>query len=138
MNYLDRAFARARRRKSRWNVLLPIAFFAVIVPMSVLLLVGVEAFRRQVYPDPPLLSQRRGVGVILETFSLLLAVIPISLLITNCLVWLVRPARRALDEEAKPYTGTSFSASQRALLRLVGWWVPATLELAVLGALLPW
>jgi len=138
MNYLDRAFARAQRRKSRWNVLLPVAVFAVVIPMFVLLLVGFEAFRRQVYPDQPLFLQRTGVGVILEVSSLGLTAIPVSLLMTNCLVWLVRPARRALDAEAKPYPGTSFSASQRVLLRVVGWWVPATLALAVLGALLPW
>src|SRR5262249_17025381 len=137
MSYLDRAFARAQRRKSRWNLLLPAAFFALLVPMFVLLLVGLEAFRLHAYPDQPLLSQRKGVGVILETFSLVLAAIPISLLTTNCLVWLVGPARRALDAEATAYPGTSFSASQRALLRLVRLWVPATLALAGLGALLP-
>ena len=76
--------------------------------------------------------------MILEALSLVLATIPVSLLMTNCLVWLVGPARRALEAEAKPYPGASFSASQRALLGLAGWWVPATLTLAVLGALLPW
>src|SRR5262245_25019179 len=138
MSYLDRAFARAQRRKSRWNLLLPVAFFAVVVPMFVLLLVGLEGSLRQVYPDRPWLSQRRGVGVTLEAFCLVLTAIPISLLMTNCLVWLVRPARHALDAEAAPYPGSSFSASQRALLRVVGWWVPSTLAVAVLGALLPW
>src|SRR5262249_42897412 len=117
MSYLDRAFARAQRRKSRWNLLLPAAFFALLVPMFVLLLVGLEAFRLHAYPDQPLLSQRKGVGVILETFSLVLAAIPISLLTTNCLVWLVGPARRALEAEAKACPGASFSASPRALLR---------------------
>ena len=138
MNYLERAFARAQRRKSRWNLLLPVVFFAVVVPISVLLLVGLEGSLRQVYPDRPWLSQRRGVGVILEAICLVLTAIPISLLMTNCLVWLVRPARRALDAEAESYPGTSFSASQQTLLRVAGWLIPATLAVAVLGALLPW
>ncbi|MBX3024560.1 hypothetical protein KF840_06580 [bacterium] len=138
MTYLDAARERAKRRKSPWNLLLPVAVLAVWIPTLLLTLVGIDRIHRLLYPEQSLPAQPGGVAVLLATLPVVLGTIPVALFVGNVLVWFVPPARRVLDAEATAHPGTSFAPSQRALLKLSAWSVPPTFALSALGALLPW
>jgi hypothetical protein len=58
------------------------------------------------------------------------------MILGNFLVWLVPPARRALDLEAKAHPGTSFTETNRGLLRFALFVTPAALAGALAAALL--
>jgi hypothetical protein len=77
-------------------------------------------------------------GVILTTVSPLFGAIPIGLLIAHCLLWLVPPARRALDVEADPHREARFNDSQKQLLRISKYLAPISLGVASIGALMSW
>jgi hypothetical protein len=71
--------------------------------------------------------------VILSAF--LASLIP-SLIIGNCLAWLIAPARRALDREAKDFPGTDFRTSNRKLMQLAAVLTPVALVAGILAAVL--
>jgi hypothetical protein len=79
-----------------------------------------------------------AVGAIFATVSPFFAVIPIALIVGNCLLWLIPPARRVLDREARPHPGTRFRESQRQLIQFAKYVVPIGLGIGVVGALMSW
>jgi hypothetical protein len=84
---------------------------------------AIWAFHVFVYPEH-VLADFWGRGISLSSFVLsfimLFAVAPgalcAGLAATNCLAWLIRPARRAFDAEAAAHAGTGFRESTRLLL----------------------
>jgi hypothetical protein len=64
------------------------------------------------------LQDAEGFGAILATVSPFFGSIPLSMILGNFLVWLVPPARRILDAEAKPFPETTFWNAQRKLFKL--------------------
>jgi hypothetical protein len=48
-------------------------------------------------------------------FSIAPAAMALGFMLGNILIWLIRPARRVLDAEAKGYLGTSFVESMRGI-----------------------
>ena len=138
VSYYEEARARARRRKSAWNLLL---IPAVVLPIAGFWrLVFLLAARVHValYPDQTWGVHSAGLGVILTVVAPFFAAIPVGLYVGNITVWLIRPARRVLDREAEKYEGTDFQASQRQLLVAMLYVVPPALALAILGVFLPW
>ena len=97
-----------------------------------------EAVHGAIYAGQNLTVTPRGVGAALTAVAPFFAAIPTAMFIGNILVWLVPPARRALDAEAKPHPGTDFRASQHQMLLLIRYLVVPALGVALLGALLPW
>jgi len=59
------------------------------------------------------------------------------MIIGNYVVWLIPPARRMLDEEAKPIPW-SFKNSQKQLLKLAYIIVPVSLALSIIWAVMSW
>lgn len=133
------AQARARRRKSAWNLLLPLLGFPLLVALwfgFVVLAHDVHALLRGSHE-----SLRVFMGGAMHTSSFLvlmpslLAAVAPAFLITNFLVYLVPPARRAMDAEDLAFPGTEYAASQSALFRMALWltafWVVTTLVACV-------
>ena len=58
----------------------------------------------------------------------------IGLMFGNCVVWLIRPARRKLAEESVSYPGTDFRESTVTLIRLAVWAVPLGFFVALAAA----
>ena len=137
MSYIEEVRNRAKRRRSRWNLLL---IPAVLLPL-VLILVGtmflVAALHSTIYPGQNL-NNARGIASILATVPLLFGGLPLSMLIGNMIVSAVTPARRALDEEAALVPGTSFEAAQSRVRALALYLIPASAVMCAVGSLLPW
>ena len=137
MTYLEEAQARAKRRRSPWNLLLIPAVLVPLVALSWGLIVLLELLHQARYPTQHL-TDSSGVGPVLTAVGALLAAVPAAFLIGNGVVCLVWPARRALEGEASSVPGTDFMTAQRRLLRAALIIVPACLAVAVLGAILSW
>jgi hypothetical protein len=60
----------------------------------------------------------------LIVIPLLFASIPVGLLLTNLVIWIIPPARRFFDHEASGRPGGDFASANRALLRLAMYSVP--------------
>ncbi|MDR3456588.1 MAG: hypothetical protein P4N60_04025 [Verrucomicrobiae bacterium] len=114
--YFDRARQRATRRKSRWNLLLlpavilgigSVVFF--IVRLADIYL-GYRGCPPLFSPDTPEWKQ------IVVVCGALFVSMPVGMVLANVLVWLIPPARRALNAEAKGRSGTDYRTSQRHLI----------------------
>ena len=57
-----------------------------------------------------------------------------GLAITNCIAWLLRPARRAFDAEAAAHPGTGFRESTRLLFLCAAWALAVGLVVALVAA----
>ena len=116
--YLERARHRATRRQSPWNLLL---LPAVIASMGVVcaLIVWVADFYLRFQNSQSLFSQETPEWKqALVICGALLVSLPVGMILGNLLVWLIPPARRALDQEAAGHVGTDHRTSQRYLLYL--------------------
>jgi hypothetical protein len=129
--------ARAKRRKSGWNLLLLPAVLLPLAAMWAGLCGGANLMHMQLYPGESLRTAK-GLWPILATLAPFFAATPLAMLIGNFIVWLVPPARRALDIEASAYPGTSFRASQAALIRLTLYLTPLSIAACLVAAALPW
>ena len=137
--WLAKAKARAQRRKSPWNLLLPIFAFPlwgavafalvwIAYQLRVLHLGGPVSLR--VFMDGPMHA-----STFLVLIPSLLAAVGPAFLVTNFLVYLLPPARRALSAESRNFPNTAYGPSQAALARmaawlLVGWLVSSLLACA--------
>ncbi|HEX9084497.1 MAG TPA: hypothetical protein VF836_07145 [Gemmatimonadaceae bacterium] len=138
MSYLDEARQRARRRRSPWDLLLIPAFVSSLGLLWWFFVALLLVAHRNLYLDQDLASTPRGVGPILTTVSPLLAAIPLAMLFANALVWIIPPARRALEREAMLGPRASFQTTQGCLLRGSTLMVPIALALGILGTLMSW
>jgi hypothetical protein len=138
IDYFEEARTRARRRKSPWNLLLiPASAMSIgLITWRAALLLG--ALHQAIYPGQTFTSTSRGLGAILAALAPFFGAIPLGLYLGNVLVWLVPPARRALDREALPYPGTGFREAQGQLLLFARYLVLPALVAGLVGALLPW
>lgn len=141
--YIGRAQQRASRRRSLWNlVLIPFVFGGAAL-VTIALFQVMWHIHVTIYPDH--VNQLRefwGEGVSAASFisslllllPLMIASFPISMLITNSVVWLIPPARRALDKEAEGVKWASFRESMQGLWSITRILVPVCLLLSLVGA----
>ena len=137
IRFTEAQLARARRRKSRWNVLLIPAVLLPIIALWVAGALSAQHVHLLLYPSQTL-RNAKGLWVILAVMAPVAAAVPLGMLVGNFLVWQVGPARRALNREAEPDPTTSYAASQPALLRLA---IPAAIIAVVataIGTVSPW
>jgi hypothetical protein len=138
MNYIEKAKLRAKRRKSAWNLLL---LPAIIIPLFAIWISSYKALgllHSTIYPGQNFQTTGQGIGAILAAVAPFFGAVPVAMIIGNFIVWLIPPARRILDEEAKPFPSTSFINSQKQLLKLAYTIVPVSLALSITGAVMPW
>src|SRR5215472_13003491 len=133
-SYVAGAIQRAKRRRSKWNLLLA-AFTVISIGLTwyflALLLI---ALRNLFFPDEAFLVNGTHLGNIVVHVLPFFPSLGIGLMIANLCVWLVPPARRALDREASGSRDGGFKASNLALMNGTGAIGAITLPLAILGA----
>lgn len=140
-NYYRQARWRAQRRKSAWNILLLPLGFASWLALWYALFQLVWAIHVAFHPDHQFDEfWRRGIsgGNFVLSFLLLFAPMPgamaLGFMLGNVALWLIGPARRTLDAEARGYPGTSFREAMRDLAKVCLWTLPTGLGLAFVAA----
>jgi hypothetical protein len=141
-SFLANARHRSSRRKSAWNLLLPI----VLVPLWLLLwwvavelvwLVHVAVIHRHTGTTE---SWMKGVGSamslsgFLMIFPLMIPTMIGGMVIGNFLIYLIPAARAAMDAEDRAFPGTEYATAQKALIRTFKMCAPVALALSLLGA----
>jgi len=135
--YFQEARARARRRKSPWNLLL-IPFTTAGVGCSWYLMAKIMASLYQTrHPGYTFGHTRTNLGGDLIYVPLLLAAFPMGMMIGNILIWCIPPARRVLDQEAKGVWHASFKQSMRDLALFEVVILPIAIALSLLGTFGP-
>ena len=134
MTYHDEARARAKRRKSAWNLLLIPAILVAWFLLTWLSWVGLGTLYRSLHPGRAFVILPEGVAGIVMAVGPLLAWIAPAMIMGNLLVAAVAPARRALDEEARSVPGSDLSSANRSLLKMSLVVTPASLLVSVLAA----
>lgn len=114
--YYTQARHRAKRRKSAWNLLLIPAVTVPLIFIYLACLTMVELAHIKMFPGETL-KNANSLGVILATVAPLFAALPFSMIVGNFIVWLVPPARRIFESEAKGFPGASFGNTQKKLLK---------------------
>jgi len=139
--YYRTARLRARRRKSAWNVLLLPICFGAWVGIWYALFRFVWAFHAAIYPDHRLADfWPRGVSLgsfalsFLMMFGPMLGAMALGFISGNCLVRLIRPARRAFDAEARGYASANFFDTTRDLFKVCVWVLPPGLAISLTAA----
>jgi len=135
--WVANARQRSRRRKSPWNFLLPLFAFPLWGAFTFLLGFGAASLHSLFHPAaaPLFASGPHRLSTVLVLFPILFSTLCPALLLTNVLVYLVPPARRAMDAEDCGYPGTDYVSSQRALSKLGFWVCLACLPIALVGVL---
>lgn len=137
MRFTEEQYRQAKRRKSRWNLLLVPAVLVPLIAMWVSLVLLGDCAHGLIYTGQTLRTGR-GVGPILNALAPVFIATALGMLAANLLVWCIAPARRALEREAMPYPALTFAASQSALLKLLPLLATVSISGLVLGVLLPW
>ena len=115
--------------------------FGSFLAFSYALFQLIWAFHAALYPDHRFDEfWRRGISTRSFALSLLMMFAPVpgamtlGFMLGNLMTWLISPARRALDAEAKGYPGTSFRDSMLDLARICLWTFPTGLCIAFTAA----
>lgn len=132
---------RAQRRKSPWNLILIPLCFGSAIAFGYALFRLIWLFHTIFYPAHELGEfWRDGISFesFLPSFLMVFSVVPgaigIGFMFGNLLAWLVGPARRIIDAEARGYPGTTFRAAMRGLFRFTAWTLPVGLLIALTAA----
>jgi hypothetical protein len=139
--YVERARARARASKTIWDfIFLPIMFGAIGLYCFAFIKTFLWLHLAMFPADGP---RMRALTTGSMTFALALiflppffAAVPLGLMTSNALMWLVPWARRASEEKAKGVKWASFREAQSGLVRVALVLVPIALLAGVLGAYL--
>jgi hypothetical protein len=138
--WLASARKRSQRRKSAWNLLLPLAAIPLWIGFAWLLVTGAWAAHLALHPG--LVGVARHFPAVVTAASALMlfpsffaAVCP-ALVVSNFLVYLIPPARRAMDKEDRGFSGVDYVSSQSALIKVGAFILAAAVVLGLIGALL--
>jgi hypothetical protein len=133
--WVKNARERSRRRKSAWNLLLPL--FALPLWCTFTFLLGWAALALHTLLRPEAVSLFASGSLRLSTalvlFPIMFSALCPALLLTNFLVYLIPPARRAMNAEDRDYPGTDYDSSRRALSKLGFWICVASLPVVLVG-----
>jgi hypothetical protein len=134
--FLGNARHRAQQRKSPWNLLLALFGFALWAAIAALIgwaAAGIHAFLHPA-AEPLFSNGPLRLNTALVLFPAIFSATCPALLVTNFLVYLIPPARRAMDAEARNHPGTDYASSQRALRKVALWTGAIGLPIALIGA----
>ena len=116
--YFAEARTRAQRRKSPWNILLLVFSFSSIGFIAFhLSKFIIYLFQAQRTPFP-VIAKGHDIELIFITIPSFITALPWGLMAGNILIWLIPPARKALDKEAQGHKGCSFKESMAVLLKI--------------------
>lgn len=125
---------RAKGRRSKWNLLLipfavagiGLSWYGLTRPLLML--------RSLFFPNDAFLMNGTRLGNIVTYVSPAFSALGVGLVFANLCVWMILPARQALDREAGRVKGTGFKTSNFALLKFTGIISAVALPLGALGA----
>jgi hypothetical protein len=139
--WLQNAQQRSTRRKSSWNLLLLLIFPLWLAIWWALVDVGYMMHfvlhHENTQWGSTWMQQLNGPITLPWALLLFAPVIPAlsgSMVIGNFAIYLIPPARRAMDAEDRNYPGTDYATDQRQLSRLTLYSAPVALILTLLGA----
>ena len=135
--FLDFVRPRVRRRRNPWNLLLLPACFGAWGVLWYAAARGLAEIHRIAHAIPPSSVLPDDVGGLLIAIGSLFASFAPSMIVANCLVWLVPAARRTFEAEAKPFPDLRFRSANQGFLRMTMLMTPIGLAIGMLGALLP-
>jgi len=138
-DWLAHARNRSQRRKSPWNLLLPLFGLPLLAAFVVLFVWFASAVHSFIHPNHPhafLGPGPAGIGDVLVLLPAFVAAVAPAFLVTNFLVYLIPPARRAMAAEDRDYPGVGYGPSQRALFKFGLWLLAICLPLIIIGAAL--
>lgn len=139
-HWFANARKRSQRRKSPWNLLLPLLGLPLWV-VFVAFLVWLASVTHTVFrPNQShaffALGNPANLGDILVLLPAFVVAVAPALVLSNFLVNLIPLARRAMGVEDRDFPDTGYESSQRALIK-VGFWLAAIcLPLILIGAAL--
>ena len=137
--WVANARGRARRRKSLWNLLLPLFGLPSCLALTFVLCKGAGSLHNFLHPDTPALFSDGPItlGQALVLLPAMLSALSPAMMLTNFLVYLIPPARHAMGAEDRGHRGVDYNSSQRALGK-VGMWIGIVcVPLVLLGASIP-
>lgn len=134
LKYIDGMKFRATRRKSKWNLLLipfavggtALSWYGLVEPLL--------GFRSRFFPTEAFLTNGTWLGNIVLYVAPFFPSICAGLLVANFALWIIPPARRALDAEARGVAGTDFKSSNLALAKGLVLTSVLMLPIAAVGA----
>ena len=135
---MDNARARAKRRRSPWNLLLIPAVVGPWLLLSWSSSVALGKLHGALHPEREFVMLPQGLSGILMAVAPLFAWLAPSMAVGNLLVAAVGPVKRILDVEAKSVPGHDLTSSNRSLLRLSRVMTPVALLVGVIGACTAW
>jgi hypothetical protein len=136
-SYFQRAIQRAQCRKSRWNLLLLVIQWPVTLVVWWLLFRLMLLVQSLIAPQKHFNQNMTNLGEILMIIPLFIPAIGIGMMAANLLVWLIPPARAALNKEAAGHAGTDLRSSMKQLGLATVMLAAIALPLSLLGALDP-
>lgn len=134
LQYIAGMRSRATRRKSKWNLLLfpftisgiALSWYSLVEPLL--------GFRSRYFPIDAFLMNGTRLGNIALYVAPFFPSICVGVLVANFAVWMIPPARRALNEEARGVAGTDFKSSNLAVTKLLVLTSVLMLPIAATGA----
>ncbi len=127
--WFRQARLRARRRRNPRNLLLfVIAFFFIAGAFAGMYLL-ITLFQNNLFPPTAFFGNYTRLGGILMYVPLLFPSIIMGFLLAKLVVWLIPPARAALDREAQEAVGVDFLSSTLVLVHVVIPVGPCSLQL---------
>lgn len=141
--YIQEAQARAKRRKSPWNlILIPLVIaggvFVYIVQFKMLWFINISLYPNHSGRLSEFWREGLSSGAFISSFLLampiLLSSLVLGMIIANLSAWCIIPARRAFDKEAQGVKGTSFKEAMRGLDKIAIYLVPICFILGLIGA----
>ena len=144
-DFIANARLRSTRRKSPWNLLLllifPLWIFVWFKSLAILWNVALLIAGESVPHTVTGWLNNSGLGPrpmswpgALYIFAPFLPTLASAMVLGNFLVYLIPPARRAMDNEDRAFPGTEYSTAQRTLGKLALGSLPPGILLSLLGA----
>lgn len=139
--WLQNAQQRSTRRKSPWNLLLLLIFPLWLAVWWALVdagyLMHFVLHHEHVPSGSNWMQHLNGPFTLSQALLVFAPLVPAlsgSMVIGNFAIYLIPPARRAMDAEDRNYPGTDYATAQKALSRLTLYSAPVALILTLLGA----
>ncbi len=105
----------AKRRKSRWNlIILPLSVIGIGIS-SFLIAKSLLSIQSSLFPAKTILASYRKVSGILMFVPIIFPSIGIGMIFANLCAWLIPSARKVFEQEAKEYRNASFKNSIKSL-----------------------
>ncbi|UCG55677.1 MAG: hypothetical protein JSU70_12500 [Phycisphaerales bacterium] len=113
--YARRAQERAKRRKSRWNLLLiPLSVVGIAATWAAMV-IGLLRIQHSLVPQGAILASHTRIGGIFLFVPALFPAMAIGMMLANLAAWCIIPARRVFQKEARGVKGTSFKEAMKHL-----------------------